>query len=212
MPQVKVDELPSTRRLLKATAVAVAVAALILVTTVLPAEYGIDPTGIGEHLGLDALAGTAAAAQVPVTTPTPASAPAPAQGELDAVGQPAKPIDGSVVSKRAGVYRSEALSVTLPPGKGAEIKAPMKAGDGMVFHWTASGDVAFDMHGDHAGSTTGEYTSYWIERWQREASGTFTASFDGNHGWYWLNRGSEPVTVQVEVTGFQGKLFRPGHP
>ena len=23
---------------------------------------------------------------------------------------------------------------------------------------------------------------------------------------------AEPVTVQVEVTGFQGKLFRPGHP
>jgi hypothetical protein len=214
MPQVKEDELPSTRRLLKATAVAIVVAGLILVTTVLPAEYGIDPTGIGGHLGLDALAGTAAAAQPPDSTPAPASAPAlaPVQGELDAVGQPAKPIDGSTVSKRADAYHSEALSVTLPPGKGAEIKAAMKAGDGMVFHWSASGEVAFDMHGDHAGSTNGEYTSYWIERSQREASGTFTASFDGNHGWYWLNRGNEPVTVQVEVTGFQGKLFRPGHP
>lgn len=214
MTQVKENELPSTRRLLKATAVAIVVAGLILVTTVLPAEYGIDPTGIGGHLGLDALAGTAAAAQPPDSTPAPASAPAlaPVQGELDAVGQPAKPIDGSTVSKRADAYHSETMSVTLPPGKGAEIKAPMNAGDGMVFHWSASGEVAFDMHGDHAGSTNGEYTSYWIERSQREASGTFTASFDGNHGWYWLNRGNEPVTVQVEVTGFQGKLFRPGHP
>ena len=210
MSQSIENELPSTRRLLKATAAAVAVAGVILVTTILPAEFGIDPTGIGGHLGLDALAGTATAAQLPDTAPAPE--PAPAQVELDAVGQPVKPIDGSVVSKRSGAYHSDTLSVTLPPGKGAEVKAPMKAGDGMVFHWTASSDVAFDMHGDHAGATNGEYTSYWIERSQREASGTFTATFDGNHGWYWLNRGPEPVTVQVEVTGFQGKLFRPGHP
>lgn len=209
MSQSKEAELPSTRRLLKATAAAVAVASVILVTTILPAEYGIDPTGIGGRLGLDALAGTAEAAQVPDTEPAPEPAPAPV--ELDAVGQPVQPVDGSVVSKRAGAYHSETFSVTLPPGKGAEVKAPMKAGDGMVFRWVASGDVAFDMHGDHANSTNDEYTSYWIERAQREASGTFTAAFDGNHGWYWLNRGSEPVTVQVEVTGFQGKLFRPGH-
>lgn len=221
MPQSMQNELPSTRRLLKATAAAVAVAGLILVTTILPAEFGIDPTGIGGRLGLDALASTAPTGPSPDASPTPTQAPAltpaaapePAAApvELDAVGQPVQPVDGSVVSKRAGAYHSETFSVTLAPGKGAEVKAPMKAGDGMVFRWVASGDVAFDMHGDHANSTNDEYTSYWIERTQREASGTFTAAFDGNHGWYWLNRGTEPVTVQVEVSGFQGKLFRPGH-
>ncbi len=213
MPQSRENELPSTRRLLKATAAAVAVASVILVTTILPAEFGIDPTGIGGRLGLDALADTASAAPSPDAAPTPAPAPEPVSApvELDAVGQPVQPVDGSVVSKRAGAYHSETFSVTLAPGKGAEVKAPMKAGDGMVFRWVASGDVAFDMHGDHANSTNDEYTSYWIERSQREASGTFTAAFDGNHGWYWLNRGTEAVTVQVEVSGFQGKLFRPGH-
>jgi hypothetical protein len=187
------------------------VAGVILVTTILPAEFGIDPTGIGRRLGLDALAGTASAAPSPEAAPIPQPEPATVPVVLDAVGQPVQPVDGSVVSKRAGAYHSETFSVTLAPGKGAEVKAPMKAGDGMVFRWVASGDVAFDMHGDHADSTNDEYTSYWIERAQREASGTFTASFDGNHGWYWLNRGTEPVTVQVEVAGFQGQLFRPGH-
>jgi hypothetical protein len=211
MPQSIENELPSTRRLLKATAAAVAVAGVILITTILPAEFGVDPTGMGRRLGLDALAGTVPAAPSPEAAPIPEPEPATAPVELDAVGQPVQPVDGSVVSKRAGAYHSETFSVTLAPGKGAEVKAPMKAGDGMVFRWVASGDVAFDMHGDHAGSTNDEYTSYWIERAQREASGTFTAAFDGNHGWYWLNRGTEPVTVQVEVSGFQGKLFRPGH-
>ena len=198
------SEVPSTRRLLKATAIAIAVAGVILVTTVLPAEYGIDPTGVGSRLGLDVLASTAEAAEMPP------AANATAAAELDAVGQPAKPVEASVVNKRDGKYRSETLSLTLAPGKGAEIKAAMKTGDGMVFHWSASGDVAVDMHGERTGAAKDEYTSYWIEKVQRQASGSFTAPFDGSHGWYWLNRSSEPVTVQVEVSGFQEKLYRPG--
>lgn len=197
------SEVPSTRRLLKATAIAVAVAGVVLVTTVLPAEYGIDPTGFGGRLGFNVLAGTAEAGELPVTTSA-------AEAGLDAVGQPVKPIEASVVSKREGAYRNDTMSVTLPPGKGAEIKTAMKSGDGMVFHWSASGDVAVDMHGERTDAAEGEYTSYWIERSQRQASGTFNAPFDGSHGWYWLNRSSAPVTVQVQVTGFQEKLYRPG--
>ena len=200
------SEVPSTRRLLKVTAIAIAVAGVILVTTVLPAEYGIDPTGVGSRLGLDVLASTAEAAELPPT----ATATATAEPELDAVGQPATPVESSVVNKRDGKYRSETLSLTLAPGKGAEIKAAMKTGDGMVFHWSASGDVAVDMHGERTGAAKDEYTSYWIEKVQRQAAGSFTAPFDGSHGWYWLNRSSEPVTVQVEVSGFQEKLYRPG--
>lgn len=43
---------PSARALARSTLLAAVVAALLLVTTVLPAEYGIDPTGIGRVLGL----------------------------------------------------------------------------------------------------------------------------------------------------------------
>ena len=46
------DDLPTTKQLLKASGIATAVAAVLLITAVLPAEYGIDPTGIGERLGL----------------------------------------------------------------------------------------------------------------------------------------------------------------
>jgi hypothetical protein len=38
-------ELPSSRTLLRSTLIAAAVAAVLLVTVVLPAEYGVDPTG-----------------------------------------------------------------------------------------------------------------------------------------------------------------------
>ena len=43
---------PTSRQLIRSTLLAVVVAALLLVTCVLPAEYGVDPTGVGRLLGL----------------------------------------------------------------------------------------------------------------------------------------------------------------
>jgi hypothetical protein len=199
-----IPEIHSNAQLLKAALVAVAIAAVVLVTTILPAEYGIDPTGLGGRMGLTVLNPDEAPTATPDATAPSASAPA-----LDAVGQPLKPVQAAVVSKRDREYRQDTLSLTLPPGKGAEIKAAMKSGDGFVFHWTASSDVAVDMHGEPTGAVDDEYTSYWIEPALRVGAGTFTASFDGTHGWYWLNRGTSEVTVEVEVSGFQEKLFIP---
>ena len=46
---------PSGKRIAASVVVAVVVAALLLVTVVLPAEYAVDPTGIGRALGLTAM-------------------------------------------------------------------------------------------------------------------------------------------------------------
>ena len=45
-------ELPTSRQLLRSTVIAVIVAAVLLALVVLPAEYGIDPTGVGRLLNL----------------------------------------------------------------------------------------------------------------------------------------------------------------
>ena len=45
-------DLPTTGQLLKSTGIAAAVASVLLVTVVLPAEYGVDPTRIGSVFGL----------------------------------------------------------------------------------------------------------------------------------------------------------------
>ena len=44
---------PSKKKIAKATAVALAAAAVLLLTAVLPAEYGIDPFGTGKLLRLN---------------------------------------------------------------------------------------------------------------------------------------------------------------
>jgi hypothetical protein len=209
---------PSARKLVKATLGAIVVAAIILVTTVLPAEYGIDPTGIGTRLGLDALNSTAEAAEPPLLKPA-SSTPPTADSDVAKAALAAKAsaafganvdqsFDTKAVSLRGTPYRRDTLTVTLAPGKGAEVKAMLKAGDGMVFHWKATGDVALDMHGERT-SIKNAWTSYAVESGQREAAGTFVAPFDGSHGWYWQNRGTDAVTVEIEVSGFQEKLYRP---
>src|SRR3546814_6882253 len=108
--------IPSTGRLLKATALAVAVATVIQVTAVLPAEYGIDPTGLGTPLGLNVL-GTPAEAAVP---------------DVHVI----EPAAAATVAKHDATYRPDSISLTLAPGKGAEIKAHTKPRDTFDFYWT----------------------------------------------------------------------------
>lgn len=217
---------PSTGRLLRATAAAIALAAVVLVAFVLPAEYGIDPTGIGGRLGLQVLASAQATGTVPDAgnpkprapeSTTAASAPDAANAELERIShetfgeEPGQSFDAKAVARSADPQLRDAMTVTIEPRKGMEVKAPMQVGEAMVFHWTATGDVSVDMHGERHDAGKDEYTSYWVEPAQREATGTLTAPFDGIHGWFWVNRGTEPVTVKVEVVGLQDKLFIPGH-
>lgn len=210
-------QLPSAAQLLKATGIAAAVAAVLLVTAVLPAEYGIDATGVGKHLGLLTLSQSAQAATLPASASAPATAAADAGTEalaakaVAAFGKqaPGQSFNARAVSMSAGEPRTESMSVTLAPGKGAELKALLEAGQGFVFKWSASGPVALDMHGEVPGAN--EFTSYDLDKAQTGGAGTFIAPFAGQHGWYWKNKGTEPVTVKLTITGFQSKLFKPGH-
>ena len=43
---------PTPANMRRATVAAVVIAVILVVTVVLPAEYGIDPTGLGRRIGL----------------------------------------------------------------------------------------------------------------------------------------------------------------
>ena len=180
----------SAPQLIKATAVALLAAGALLVTTVLPAEYGIDPTGIGKALGFTALHQAGADAALKPTGGLP-------------------PTATQAVTASAGPFQSGEITLTLAPDEGSEIKALMRAGEAFVFSWQASGPVNFDMHGEKPGGGQEEFSSYWKDRGQTAASGSFTAPFDGTHGWYWRNRGDAPVTITVKVSGYFEKLYQP---
>jgi hypothetical protein len=123
--------------------------------------------------------------------------------------QAGQSFDAASLRPLPGRLRSDSLSLTLAPGKGAEVKAKLRQGQGFWFQWQASGPVAVDMHGEREGAKDA-YTSYAIEGAQSEGSGAFEAGFDGLHGWYWLNRSSAPITLKVTVMGVQERLLRAG--
>lgn len=195
--------LPTLSQLWKATGIAVFVAFVILIIAVLPVEYGIDPTGIGKKLGLVKMAAARVATPLPLASnsPTPVTV-TPGNGAPSAPAQ--------TVMQRALPFRSDEMSLTLKPGEGAEIKAVMLKGDQFVFGWIAeNGKVEFDMHGEVTNARNDEFTSYWKETDRADGHGTFTAPFDGTHGWFWRNNGNVSVTVRVKVSGFYEKLYRP---
>jgi hypothetical protein len=204
-------ELPTTKQLLRSTAIAAASAAAILVAIVLPSEYGIDPTGIGGALNLtemgeiktqlaeEAAADAAADRAAPAAAPG-APAPAPAATALPERQSSILGAIGSlfVSSAHAQEARNDEMRLTLAPGEGAEIKMTMKEGEVATYAWSVEGGVVnFDMHGDGGG----QETSYEKGRGQPSDEGQLTAAFAGNHGWFWRNRGSEPVTVVLKTSG-----------
>ncbi len=187
------NDLPSSGRLIKATIASATLAGALLVTTVLPAEFGIDPTGLGQTLGLDRLYQS--------------------NGETQNISEstlvePAQ-VQASTLWKAESTLRSDTLKIPLMPGQGAEIKSRMNPGDSFVFRWQVEGGaVSFDMHGERP-NANGAFTSYWLGENQREASGTFSAPFTGTHGWYWENKGDTPVMVVLKTHGFYSALYMP---
>ncbi|NGO55065.1 transmembrane anchor protein [Allomesorhizobium camelthorni] len=196
-------ELPTSAQLLKSTAFAIVAAAAILITVVLPSEYGIDPTGAGRILGLadmgeikSQLAEEAEADRLRdvQTAPQPASVTPDQESSL--MGRIfAELVVGSAAAQEA---RSDEMSITLKPGEGAEIKLVMVKGATANYAWTANGaEVNFDTHGDGGG----ESISYEKGRGVAEDEGVLEAAFDGNHGWFWRNRTDADVTVTLKTNG-----------
>ena len=97
--------------------------------------------------------------------------------------------------------RQDTDDVEVAAGEDLEYKVYMLEGDQIEFRWTAGeGEVFFEFHGEPGGVRTANYKSYSSDT-VSESSGTFKASFEGTHGWYWRNDSSAPVTITVETDG-----------
>ena len=198
-------ELPSSRQLLRSTAIALVAAGALLTAIVLPAEYGIDPTGIGGALGLTQMgqiktarsaetAADAKAAAAPAVATPAAPAPAPAPAAVQAAQAPS--------GKR------DEMSITLRPGQGAEIKLDMRKGDQVEFSWQSGGGVVnFDTHGDPVNAPKNFYHGYGKGR-EVSVKGSLQAAFDGQHGWFWRNRGQADVSVTLKTQGQYSAIKR----
>lgn len=212
-------ELPSTAKLIRSTIISAMVALVLLVTVVMPAEYAMDPTGVGRLLGLtemgeikQQLAEEAAAdeaAQLTVVSsiaeePSPELA-TPVQQAAVAPELPAEPAAVTSAPVAAQPEWQDEVRVVLTPGEGTEFKLTMEEGAVAGFHWVAEGGpVNFDTHGDGGGQSI----SYEKGRGVAEDEGELKAAFTGNHGWFFRNRNSNDVTLVLRTKGNYGELKR----
>jgi len=181
-------DLPSSSQLIKSTIIAFVVATILLALVILPAEYGVDPTGVGHALGLKKM------------------------GEIkntlkeESLIEPEVLIDENQIKNESQTkstieINQEIMAVTIAPGEAIEIKLEMKKGAIAQYKWsTENGTLNFNLHGD---GYKGMHKSATYKKGKMVASdkGELVAEFDGYHGWFWRNRNDESVNVKLEAMG-----------
>ena len=208
-------EPPSLRAIVTATIVALVVAVILLVTAVLPAEYGIDPLGTGKALRLMDLAKADAA-----KTPAPAAS-GKKEDALPTIVPVLEPATDGGAPRLKGtfipqtrVYKMDSREITLKAGEGVEVKYNMKKGAGLVYSWSAPSKLLFEFHGEPNVKPAGKegtdyYETYDIDNQvgQDQGHGTFIAPSSGIHGWFWENKTTAAVTLKVISAGFYDWIF-----
>ena len=205
-------ELPSLKQLLRSTAIAAVAATAILVAVVLPAEYGIDPTGVGRPLGLTEMGELKRqlAAEAEADRTPPAATPSPRSSLSGAL------FAGLLIRSAAAqttppavASRNDDTTILLLPNQGLEVKLDMRRGARASYSWTATAPVNFDLHGEPPNPGRNAAHSYRNGRGSSGEEGEFTAIFDGTHGWFWRNRSSREVSVTLRTTGNYSRIIRP---
>ena len=204
-------ELPSTSKLIKSTMLAAIAAGILLVTVVMPSEYGIDPTGVGEITGLKrmgeiktSLAKEAEAelvieaeVNVEVTNVRIAEVVVTEVEEVE-VTESIKASPTQAPSNKP--YQNHEMTFTIAPDEAAEIKVTMTKDAEVTYVWqTDGGKSNFDVHGDSKKLKINYHPYY--KGSASKGKGTLTAAFDGGHGWFWRNRSKKSLTITIKTTG-----------
>ena len=163
---------------------ALLVAGLILVIAVLPAEFGVDPLGIGHALGLTAMHDVQASLETFQATRSGAAS------------------GTTIVAPQTRAYQHETVKFEIAPGDSVEYKYRLDKGEALLYSWNATAPVNYEFHAEPDGAPRGYAETYEKKSATDVASGTLTAPFSGIHGWYWENTDRVAVTVTLSAAGF----------
>ncbi|MFA8450015.1 MAG: hypothetical protein ACEPOW_04910 [Bacteroidales bacterium] len=196
------------KKIIRASILSVIIGGFLLVGALLPAEFGIDPLGIGKFMGFNKL--YAAKGEV---MPKPenlikqekSTYPLIYMNEAGCNPEVLPPSEGSfLVASKSYIDRKDELEIVIPAGKGLEYKINMNKYGKVKYEWVANqSDLFFDFHGEynekehHANVF---YESYTVA-YSNNMVGTFTAPFDGRHGWYFKNISDKDVKVTLKLKG-----------
>ena len=185
------------QRIALAAGGALLAAGLILVMFVLPAEFAVDPLGTGARLGL-----------LPLGVVGQQVAALNAAAAAGGAGQ------GAILVAQERPFQAETVDFKVAPHEGMEYKYRLDKGEALLYSWSATGPVNYELHAEPDGAPAGYAQSYEKKPSTSQASGTLTAPFPGIHGWYWENTGDREITVTLKSAGFYNisHEFRNGAP
>lgn len=190
---------PPTKRLLRSIALAIVGAIAILVLIVLPAEYGVDPTGVGRALGLTALNEPTRKLEIKDVV---GGNERYREVAIPDTGDPTPLPNPAVVQIKSAEAPTRTVTVTLQPDQETEIKAVLDAAQVILYSWRAEGgEVYTDFHGHEPGAGR-EFVRYEEQQSGTHGEGSLVAPFAGEHGWFWLSLSDKPVTITLKISGY----------
>lgn len=163
---------------------ALLVAGILLVVAVLPAEFDVDPLGVGRLLGLTAIGDVQKGIQAFEASRGGSGAGTP------------------VVAAQERPFHDETVEFKIAPRQFMEYKYRLDKGEALLYAWKATTDVNYEFHAEPDGAPQGYAESYEKKNAVGSASGTLTAPFSGIHGWYWENPTDAEITVTLTAAGF----------
>lgn len=196
-----------TKKIIVATAFALLLGTIVVIGAVLPAEYGLDPTGMGKVIGFDKLYQPAEKnneATVLVAAPQSAIKILKLEGggsEPEVV----KPEEANYPAPaKQYAERSDSVLVSLKAGKGKEYKVKMLKHGRLKYEWiTSSGIVYADFHGDVKQDNPPKdiyYESFAIA-YSNNMIGNLLTPYEGRHGWYFKNMTGNDITISIRLKG-----------
>lgn len=192
---------PSGKRIAQSVIIAAVVAALLLVTIVLPAEYNVDPSGVGRLLGLTALSEPTRTIEIRNVIGGNETV---TEAEIPDFGAPVPLPNPAIHQAESQQAQTHTVEVAIPPEGETEIKTVLRQSKVILYSWRVDrGTVYSDFHG-HDPTVGGNFFVRYQEHQEgaESAHGSLVAPFDGEHGWYWVNYNDFPVTVTLTVTGY----------
>jgi hypothetical protein len=186
------DSLPPWRRLIVYATLAVIAIAVITLTIVLPAEKGVDPTGLGRVIGLTQMG------EVKLILAMDAA-------DHEAEEKYARESDSlALVAPGADTLGTGSVDDTrleVGAGETAEIRLVMKRGARVSYAWTVEGSpVRVVAFADPVNAVPSRSRAQGTDS-GTGATGEIVAGFDGWHGLRWFNPANVPVTIALRTSG-----------
>ena len=115
---------------------------------------------------------------------------------------------GAVVLENR-VHKTDRVTFQLAPFESVEYSYAMDVGGVLIYSWQADGELVFNLHSTPNLPVGKESLaeSFSAGRARRE-QGTYTATFTGQHGWFWENRTNRSVRLELATSGFVGHSLR----